>query len=170
MRTQRSLQTGSRQYVDRTSLTPAIHRLRNRDSELCNPRRADSADWSITLGWPSVDRYHLESTLESFAFAPHFPLISLSLSDFSSRIPLLWSFLATTSSSRSSFYPPPFPLIFFFPGFYFRSFRFLSRPLIAIRLESLFFRISREKCCLTHYCPCPEFEGKNIAKSNRLRV
>jgi len=172
VRTRRSLRTGSqRQYVDRTSVTPAIHRLRNRDSELCNPRRADSADWSITLGWPSVDRYYLTSTLESFALAPHFLLVSLSLS-FRFFLAYSVSLVLSCYDFLSLFffsYPPLFPPVLFFPGFYFRSFRFLPRPLTAI-LESLFFWISREKCCLTHYCPCTEFEGKNIAKSNRLRV
>lgn len=40
-------------------------RLRNRDSELCSPCRSVSAKRSITLGWPSVDCYYLESS-ESF--------------------------------------------------------------------------------------------------------
>lgn len=114
----------TRQYVDRTSVTPAIHRLRNRDSELCNPRRADSADWSITLGWPSADCYYSKSTLESFALAPHFLLVSLSLSDFSSRVPFPLSF--------SSLQLP----LFFFPPVSARL--FLRRLLLPAR--SAFFR------------------------------
>lgn len=81
------------------------------------------------------------------------------------------SFLANSNLSIFSFSYIFFPVSvssFLLSSFCFRPFRFL--PLLPTCLESLFFRIRREKCCLTHYCPCSECKSKNIAESNRCRA
>lgn len=147
-------------------------RLRNRDLELCSPR-GDSAEWDITLGCPSVDRYYLESSDSFVSSCRALPASLFVFIQFYSRIPFSLILSLTKGYSLDILVlvhilprvaVPPFLSRFLLPPI------LLSFALAETRLDSLFFRISREKCCLTHYCPYSECRGKNIAESERSRL
>lgn len=140
-------------------------RLRNRDLELCS-----SAKWNITLGCPSIDRYYLESS-DSFVLHAALPALLRLYPIFPYILFSLTSFLANSNLSIfSSLYvfSPISVSPFLLSGFCFHPFHLL--PFLPTRLESLFFWISREKCCLMHYCPYSKCKSKNIAESNRRRA
>lgn len=120
---------------------PVIRRrLRNRDSELRSLRRADSVERSITLGWPSVDCYYLES-LESFARSFPRSLLLPSLSDF--PFVLLIRLRSPFISLRFPPYISSLVSVSLFPPWLLLPpalARFL--PLLPTCLGSFFFRIS----------------------------
>lgn len=143
--------------TDGTSIGDALVTRRLRNRELCSPRGFGGMEYHA---WLPERRPLLlgELGLICSFFMPRF-LLAPRLYPIFPRIP--FSLILSCQSAFSFLY-------IFSSGFCFRLFRFL--PLLPTRLESFFFRISREKCCLTHYCPYPERRGKNIAESNRLRA
>lgn len=136
--------------TDGTSIGGA-RRLRNRDLELCSPRGFGGMEYHA---WLPERRPLLLGELEIVRSSRHASCSLLVLIRFFlvfSSIPSCQSILSRYSLSCT--YSP-----------------LVSASAHSYRLESLFFRISREKCYLTYYCPYPECRGKNTAESNRFRA